>query len=93
MAISAWSISALGVMVAAIAPRISSSPFVHFTISRVQGDSKAAHCPSLPCRPEGLNNQARVKRRANTLISRPTNRLCPRSKTRSTASTSFSTIP
>ncbi|KAE8995091.1 hypothetical protein PR003_g23884 [Phytophthora rubi] len=49
MAINAWSTTALGVMVAAIAPRISSSPFVHFTISRVQGDSKAAHCPSLPC--------------------------------------------
>ncbi|KAE8968748.1 hypothetical protein PR003_g31659 [Phytophthora rubi] len=61
MAINAWSTSALGVTVAAIAPSISSSPFVHFTISRVQGDSRAAHCPSLPCRPEDLNNHARVE--------------------------------
>ena len=52
IAINTSSTSSRGVILAASMPSISSSPFSDRLISNVQFDSKAAHLPNVPLRPE-----------------------------------------
>ena len=72
IAINTSSTSSRGVMLAARAPSISSSPLVHLWTSSVQFDSNAAHLPSLPLRPDDWTSQAKVEYRVSTRISRDT---------------------
>ena len=66
------STSSRGVVLAAIVLSISSFPFSNLLISNVQLDSKAAHLPNLPLRPEDCKSHASVEYRVSTVISRDT---------------------
>ena len=72
IAINTSSTSSRGVILAASMPSISSSPFSDRLIYNVQFDSKAAHLPNLPLRPEDCSNRASVEYRVSTVIPRDT---------------------
>ena len=77
--------SSHAVILAARVPKISFSPLLYRLISKVQGDSKAAHLPSRPLSPNDCINYSKVECLVSTLTPRETNNVKQISNIRSRA--------